>query len=201
MKLFYKPGACSLASHIALSEVGATFDIEKVDTEAGKTETGRDFKAVNPKGYVPALELDADTILTEGPSILQFIADRHPDANLIAEAGTVERTRVVEYLNYVGSELHKAFSPLFNPSASDADKETAKVTVASKLDYVETLLAGKEYLMGAQFTVADAYLSVVCNWTNFVGIDLEKWPHVKAFVGRVFARPAAQKALKAEGLA
>ena len=201
MKLFYKPGACSLASHIALSEVGATFDIEKVDTEAGKTETGRDFKAVNPKGYVPALELDADTILTEGPSILQFIADRHPDANLIAEAGTVERTRIVEYLNYVGSELHKAFSPLFNPSASDADKETAKVTVASKLDYVETLLAGKEYLMGAQFTVADAYLSVVCNWANFVGIDLEKWPHVKAFVGRVFARPAAQKALKAEGLA
>lgn len=201
MKLFYKPGACSLASHIVLSEVGAVFDIEKVDTAAGQTETGRDFKVINPKGYVPALELDADTILTEGPSILQYIADRHPEANLIGDPGTVERTRVVEYLNYVGSELHKAFSPLFKPSATDADKETAKVNVASKLDYVETLLSDKDYLMGGQFTVADAYLSVVCNWSNFVGIDLEKWPNIKAFVGRVFARPAVQKALKAEGLA
>ena len=201
MKLFYKPGACSLASHIALHEVGVAFEIEKVDTAAGKSETGRDYKLVNPKGYVPALELDAQTILTEGPSILQFLADRHPEANLIGEPGTVERARVVEYLNYVGAELHKAFSPLFKPTSTDADKEAARALVASKLDYVETLLGGKDYLMGAQFTIADAYLSVVCNWSNFVGIDLGNWPNVKAFVGRVFARPAVQKALKAEGLA
>ncbi len=201
MKLFYKQGACSLASHIILNEVAADYELDQVDTEAGKTEDGSNYREINPKGYVPALAIGDDVVLTEGPSILQYLADQNPAAKLIGQTGTVERARTTEYLNYVGSELHKSFSPFFNPASDDADKEAAKKSVERRFDYVQGLLADKDYLLGVNFSVADAYLAVVCNWSNFVGIDLAKWPAIKAHLARVFARPAAQKALKLEGLA
>lgn len=201
MRLFYKPGACSLASHIVLHELGVPFDIERVDTAKGRTETGRDFSDISPNGYVPALELDTGDILTEGAAILQYLADQHPEHHLAPAAGTLTRARVQEYLNYTSSELHKAFGPLFTPAATEDDKVRARESVSRKLDYVETALGdGRDYLVDGQFTVADAYLFVVCNWSNFVGIDLATWPHVKAFVTRIAARRAAQAAMKAEGL-
>lgn len=201
MKLYYKPGACSLASHMVLEEIGVDFKLDKVDTDAGTTENGDDYRAVNAKGYVPSLRLESDDVLTEGPSILQFLADNHPGVELNAKPGSVERAKVTEYLNYVGSELHHAFSPLFSANASEDEKNSAKETVAEKLNYVTTLLKDKDYLLGQRFTIADAYLSVVCNWSNFVGIDLSNWPTVRDYVGRVLSRPAAQRALKSEGLA
>lgn len=201
MKLFYKPGACPLASHIVLREVGATFDLEKVDTDEGRTENGLDYGKINPKGYVPALELDSGEILTEGASILQYIADRNPDSGLAPATGTVARARLQEYLNFTASELHKAFGPFFSGTATDDDKQRAAVNVAKKFDYVDSLLGdGRAYLLGDKFSVADAYMFVVSNWSNFVGIDLKKWPNVAAFVERVAQRPAAQAAMKAEGL-
>ena len=202
MKLYYKPGACSLASHIALREVGETFDLERVDTEQQKTERGVDFSAINPKGYVPALAIDRGAVLTEGAAILQFIADRHPEAALAPQAGTLARARLQEQLNYVASELHKAFGPLFTEASSAEEKTAAKAKVASKIDLVERLLSdGRRYLLGEDFTVADAYLFVVVNWTGPTGIGLDSWPNVAAFQGRVAARKAVQEALKAEGLA
>jgi glutathione S-transferase len=201
MKLFNKPGACSLASHIILKEVGIAFDLEEVDTEMGQTKSGLDYKKINPKGYVPALELDTGEILTEGASILQYIADQHPKSGLAPKVGTMERARLQEYLNYTGSELHKAFGPLFSSKATEEDKTKAGLNVAQKFDYLNDLLAdGRTYLLGDSFSVADSYLFVVSNWSNFVGIDLKKWPHVAAFVERIASRPAAQAAMKAEGL-
>ncbi len=201
MRLFYKPGACSLASHIVLHELGVPFEIERVDTKQGRTETGRNFREISPNGYVPALELDAGDILTEGAAILQHLADQHPEKRLAPPAGTLPRTRVQEYLNYTASELHKAFGPLFSDAATDEDKADARANVSRKLDHVETLLGdGRDYLVDERFSVADAYLFVVCNWANVVGIDLATWPNVQAYVQRVAARPAAQAAMKAEGL-
>lgn len=201
MKLYYKPGACPLASHIILHEVGATFELDEVDTDAGRTKTGLDYKKINPKGYVPALELDSGEVLTEGASILQYIADQYPESGLAPATGTVARARLQEYLNYVGSELHKAFGPFFSSSATDEDKKEAGLNVAKKFDYVNDLLSdGRTYLLGDKFSVADAYMFVVSNWSNFVGVDLKKWPNVAAFVERVAKRPAAQAAMKAEGL-
>ena len=202
MKLYYSPGACSLASHITLREVGAAFDLEKVDVKQKKTERDADFWAINPKGYVPALALDGGEVLTEGAAILQFIADQHPKAGLAPAAGTLARARLQEQLNFVASELHKAFSPLFNPAITDAEKATAKARVGQKLDLVESLLSdGRSYLVGDSFSVADAYLFTVVNWTGHTGIDLERWPHVAAFQQRIAARETVQAALKAEGLA
>jgi len=201
MKLYYKPGACSLATHIVLHEAGETFDIEEVDTEAGRTKSGGDFIAINPKGYVPALELASGEVLTEGAAILQYIADQHPESDLAPKAGTIARARLQEHLNYTASELHKAFGPFFSSTAGEADKQAAGKAVAQKFDYLNDLLSdGRTYLLGSGFSVADAYLFVVANWSNFTGIDLKKWPHVAAFVDRVAARPAAQAAMKAEGL-
>ena len=201
MKLYYKPGACSLATHLVLHEAGETFDIEEVDTQAGRTKSGRDYTAINPKGYVPALELASGEVLTEGAAILQYIADRHPQSDLAPKAGTIARARLQEYLNYTASELHKAFGPFFSSTASEADKQAAGKNVAQKFDYLDDLLSdGRTHLLGSSFSVADAYLFVVANWSNFTGIDLKNWPHVAAFVERVAARPAAQAALKAEGL-
>lgn len=201
MKLYFKPGACPLASHIALLEVGATFELEEVDTDAGQTKSGRDYKKINPKGYVPALELDSGEVLTEGASVLQYIADQHPESGLAPKTGTVGRARLHEHLNYTSSELHKAFNPFFSSTASDEDKAKAGVNVAAKFDYLNTVLAdGRAYLLGDKFSVADAYMFAVSNWSNFVGIDLKKWPNVDAFVDRVANRPAAQAAMKAEGL-
>ncbi|WP_151718707.1 glutathione transferase GstA [Gemmobacter serpentinus] len=201
MKLYYKPGACSLASHITLYEAGADFATEAVDTDAGRTETGTDFRAINPNGYVPALQLAGGEVLTEGAAVLQWIADRHPGAGLAPEAGSLDRARLQEALNWISSELHKAFGPLFRASATDEDRARARTQVAAKFDRAEAMLAdGRDWLVAGRFSVADAYLFAVANWANFTGIDLARWPALAAHVARVAARPAAQKAMKAEGL-
>ena len=201
MKLYYKPGACSLATHIVLHEAGETFDIEEVDTEAGRTKSGGDYTTINPKGYVPALELASGEVLSEGAAILQYVADQHPESDLAPKAGTIARARLQEHLNYTASELHKAFGPFFSSTAGEADKQAAGKAVGHKFDYLNDMLSdGRTYLLGNSFSVSDAYLFVVANWSNFTGIDLKKWPHVAAFVDRVAARPAAQAAMKAEGL-
>ncbi|UWQ48007.1 glutathione transferase GstA [Leisingera aquaemixtae] len=201
MKLYYKPGACPLASHIALYETGRPFDIEAVDTAAGRTESGADYRAINPKGYVPALGLDDGSILTEGAAVLQYIADSHPAAGLAPAAGTLARARMQEQLNWIGTELHKAFSPLFREGTSEAGKDDARSAVAGKFDFIEAQLAdGREWLVEGRFSVADAYLFVVSNWANFTGIDLARWPNLAAFVSRSAARPSAQAAMRAEGL-
>ena len=201
MKLFYKPGACSLASHIMLLEVGANFSVDEVDTQAGRTKSGRDFKQINPKGYVPALELDTGEVITEGVSILQYIADQHPENQLTPAVGTIARARMQEHLNYISSELHKAFGPLFSDAATEVQKADARENVAQKFDYLNELLSdSRDYLVENKFSVADAYMFVVMNWSNFVGIDLDKWPTIAAYVERITARPSAKKAMLAEGL-
>ncbi len=201
MKLFYKPGACSLASHIVLHEVGATFSVEEVDTDAGLTKAGNDYKKINPKGYVPALALESGDVLTEGASILQYIADQYSSSGLSPKPLSLSRSRLHEYLNYVSSELHKAFGPFFSDSATDDDKKQAGSNVESKFNYINDLLSdGRHYLLGENFSVADAYLFVVSNWSNFVGIELNQWPYLNAFVDRVAQRPATKAAMKAEGL-
>ena len=202
MKLYYSPGACSLASHIALREIGADFSLEKVDTAKQKTESGADFGAINPKGYVPALRIEGDAVITEGAAILQYVADLKPATGLLPAAGTMERVRVQEHLNFVASELHKAFAPLFAATPPVAEARDAVLAVLGrKLAIVEAALAdGRAYLMGAGFTVADAYLCVVANWSNFVGVDLSPWPKLKAFVARVGGREKTIEALRAEGL-
>ena len=202
MKLYYSPGACSLASHITLREAGAAFDLEKVDVKQKKTEHDADFWAINPKGYVPALALDSGEVLTEGAAILQYIADQHPAAGLAPAAGTLARARLQEQLNFVATELHKAFTPLFNPAASDADKAAGKQRVEQRLSLIEKQLAdGRSFLLGESFSVADAYLFVVAGWTKHFGIDLAAWPQVAALCQRVAARKSVQAALQAEGLA
>lgn len=202
MKLYYLPGACSLASHIALREAGAEFEIDRVDRETRRTESGEDYLALNPKGYVPALKLDGGAVLTEGPAILQFIADRHPGVALAPPGGTLERARLQEQLNYIGTELHKSFTPLFRADSSEAEKEKARTEAARRFDHVERLLGdGRSWLLGDRFSVADAYLFVVSRWTARTGIDLSRWPAIAAFVERVGARPAVREALAAEGIA
>lgn len=202
MKLYYIPGACSLASHITLRETGADFQLDRLDNASKRTENGADFLAINPKGYVPALELDSGDVLTEGAAILQYIADRNPAAGLAPAAGSLERARLQEHLNFLASELHKAFSPLFNPKIGEAEKEAAKQRVASRLDLVERTLAdGRSYLLGEVFSVADVYLFVVTGWGKHFGIELGNWPRLAALCQRVAAREAVQAALQAEGLA
>lgn len=201
MKLFYKPGACSMASHMVLLEAGATFDLDEVDTAIGQTKSGRDFTQLNPNGYVPALELKTGEVLTEGASILQYIADQFPGSQLAPDVGTVERAKVQQYLNYTSSELHKAFGPLFSDNATESEKADARVNVGKKLDYVATLFSDlREYLVGSNFTVADAYMFVVINWSNFVGVDLSRWPDISAYVERISNRQSAQNAMRTEGL-
>jgi glutathione S-transferase len=201
MKLYYAPGACSLSPHISLREAGAAFDLERVDTKTRTTQSGADYLAINPKGYVPALQLDGGEVLTEGAAVVQFIADRHPAAGLAPANGSLERARLQEHLNFIASELHKAFTPLFDPSAPEAAKQAAPAAVARRLDHIERLLAdGRAYLMGERFSVADAYLFTVASWTGPTGIGLDRWPRLAAFVARVAARPAVQAAMRAEGL-
>jgi len=200
MQLYFAPGACSLASHITLREAGLPFDLKKTDTKTKKLEDGSDYFAVNSKGAVPALRLDDGQVLTEGPVILQYVADQKPESRLAPKAGTIERYRLLEWLNYITSEVHKTFSPLFNPASNDAVKAYATQTLEKKFDWLDKQLAGKQFLTGDTFTIADAYLFVVANWSNFVGIDLGRWPALKAFQDRVAARPKVQEALAAEGL-
>ena len=201
MQLYYSPGACSLASNITLREAGLPVDLRKVDTKTKKLEDGSDYFAVNSKGAVPALRLDDGQILTEGPAILQYLADQKPESKLAPKAGTLERYRLLEWLNFITSEVHKSFSPLFNPAADPVVKQYTTQNLEKKFDWIDKQLAGKQYLTGDTFTIADAYLFVVANWSNFVGIDLSKWPALQAFQGRVAARPKVQEALEAEGLA
>ena len=200
MKLYYSPGACSLSPHIALREAGLPVELQKVDLGTKKMEGGGDFTSVNVKGSVPVLILDDGQLLTEGPAIVQYIADQRPDSGLAPKAGTLERYRLMDWLNFITSELHKTFSPLFNPNAVAEWKQAARDRIAVNLDLVEKHLQGKDYLMGKQFTVADGYLFTVVNWSNFVSFDLGKWPGIQAYVARVAARPKVQEALKAEGL-
>ena len=201
VKLYYSPGACSMASHVILHEIGKPFEIEKVSTKTKVMESGRDYWAINPKGAVPALEIGDGEILTEGPAILQYIADSNGATELAPPAGTLARARVQEMLSYVGSELHKAFTPLFQPGKTDEEKAAARQTIAKKFDWLESRLAdGRTYLTGSAFTVADAYAFVVANWSNVTGISLAAWPKLAAYVERIAARPAVQATLKAEGL-
>ncbi len=200
MKLYYAPGACSLASHITLHETGLQFEIEKVDFATKKTAGGDDFMQINPKGYVPAIKLDDGSILTEGGAILQYIADQKPDSGLAPKAGTIERYRLQEWLTFIGTEIHKTFSPLFNKAAAEEVKTNARNLLTKRLGYVETQLASKPYLMGEKFSVADAYLFTVVSWSNFTGFDLSPFPKLKEYMARVVARPKVQAAMKAEGL-
>ncbi|MBX7146529.1 MAG: glutathione transferase GstA [Alphaproteobacteria bacterium] len=202
MKLYYSSGACSLASHILLREAKLDFTIEKVDLKNKTTEKGDNFLNINAKGYVPALELDNKQILTEGTAILQYIADQAPTTKLAPAAGTLERYRLQEWLGFINSEIHKTFSPLFNPATPDTYKNTVKEYLAKRLDFIANYFtqSKKEYLMGDHFTAPDAYLYVVLGWSNFLGFDLSKWPNIKSFIERVGARPAVKEARQAEGL-
>ena len=200
MKLYYSPGACSLSPHIALREAGLEFDLAKKDLHSQTLADGSDFRAINPKGYVPALALDNGEILTEGPAILQYIADRAPDKKLAPPAGSMERVRLQEWLNYITSELHKSFSPLFNKQASEDWKAAARALLDRRIELVAQALDGRSYLMGETFSVADCYLFTVLNWTGWVAIDLSRWPSLAQYMQRVAARPTVQAALKAEGL-
>jgi glutathione S-transferase len=198
--LYSSPGACSLAPHIVLREAGADFNLVKVSTKTHETEDGRDFYAINPKGYVPALELEDGEVLTEGPAITQYIADTHPYANLAPTPGTVARARVQEDLTFIGTEIHKSFSPLFQPGISDEAKQAAKDKIAKRFDLINKRLSGGRDYLHDGFTIADAYLYVMTRWATGMGIDLARWPHIAAFKERVGGRPHVQAALAAEGL-
>ena len=201
MKLYYSPGACSLSPHIVACEAGIAVDLKKVDL---KTKTladgGASYLAVNGKGYVPALGLDDGRLLTEGPVIVQYLADQKPDAGLAPKAGTTERMRLQEWLNFISTELHKAMGTFFNPKATDDWKAAVTERLGVRLDYVAKELAGKQYLMGDKFGVADAYLFTVLNWAPMVKFDLGKWSVLLEYQKRVAARPKVQEAMKAEGL-
>ena len=200
MKLFFSPGACSLSPRIALLEAGLPFTTQKVDTKTKQLEGGGDFWAINSKGYVPLLQLDNGEYLSEGPAIIQYIADQNPASGLAPAAGTMERYRLQEMLNFITSEIHKGFSPLFDPTMSAEMKQGFREKLAKRFDWLTNELGGKSYLMGESFTVADAYLFTVLNWGQWVGVDIAKWPVLAAFHARVAARPKVQEALKAEGL-
>ena len=199
MKLYYKAGACSLSPHIALCEAGLPHDLESVDLKTKVMGGGGDYLAVNPKGYVPALQLDSGEVLTEGPAIVQYLADQVPQKNLAPANGTLARYHLQSWLTFIGTEIHKNYSPFFNPAAPAEMKDIARANLQRRLGYVNEQLAGKDYLLG-QFSVADAYLFVVVNWSGFVQLDLSGWPNLTAFMARMAARPAVQAALKAEGL-
>ncbi len=200
MKLYFYPSACSMACHIVLREAGFPFDLEKVDLAKHQTTSGEDYYKINPKGYVPALKLDNGQILTEGPAITQYLADQKPSSGLAPQAGTMERYRLMEWLNFITAELHKQFSPLFKPKISEDWRENQVSLLGRRFDYLVQNLQGKQYLMGDKFTIADAYLFTVLNWSNFLKVDLAKWPMLKDYLARVAARPAVKETMKAEGL-
>ena len=200
MKLFLSPGACSLSPHIALLEAGLAFTTERVDLRKKITASGADYKAVNPKGYVPALELGSGVLLTEGPAIVQYIADQAPEKQLAPPAGTLERYQLMEWLAFISTEIHKNFGPLFLPGASEDMKANAITNLNNRFGFVERKLEGRDYLGGARFSVADGYLFTMSNWAGVVGFDLSPFPRLQAFHARVAARPAVQQALRDEGL-
>lgn len=199
MKLFYFPGACSLSPHIVLREVGAKFDLVKVDLAAKKTDAGEDFLRINPRGYVPALQLDDGSVIVEGPAIVQYLADQNPSAGLAPAPTDRKRYDLQSWLTFIGTEVHKQFSPLFNPNSAEAQKTASVQALKGRFAYLENELGTRPYLMGDQYTVADAYLFVVLSWAGYVKLELS--PKLKTYQGRIAARPAVQAALKAEGLA
>jgi glutathione S-transferase len=200
MKLYYSTGACSLSPHIVLLEAGLPFTVEKVDLKTKKTAAGIDFLTINTKGAVPALQLDDGRVLTEGPAIVQYLADQKPDSGLAPRAGTFERYQLMEILNYITSELHKGYGPLFNPKISADWKASVLLNLDKKFAWLSGHLGNKTYLMGNTFMVADAYLFTVLRWSDHVGIDLTPWPVLTAYQSRVALRPKVQQALKDEGL-
>ncbi|HMQ93470.1 MAG TPA: glutathione transferase GstA [Amaricoccus sp.] len=203
MKLYYSPGVCSQSVHIALNEAGIEHLIEKVDLANKTTESGTDYSRVNPLGYVPALELDDGEVLLEAPAILQYVADLKPETSLAPANGTRERVRLQAELNYTASELHKSFGPFFAPvKPAGALKEQALAKLAKRFDALEAKLSdGRDYIMGRDFTVADTYTFVVASWAGLIGFDLSGYPHVRAYIERVRARPKVLETLKREGLA
>jgi glutathione S-transferase len=200
MKLYYSPGACSLSPHIVLREAGLPFTPVLASTKTHKLADGTDYYTINPKGYVPLLELDDGQRLSEGPAIVQYLADQVPDKKLAAPWGTMERYRQIEWLTFIGTEIHKSFGALFTPNMPEEAQAMARTRVLSRLEWVNQQLEGKQYLMGESFSVPDAYLFTVVNWCKFVGLDIAALSHLGAFMARVGARPAVQEALKAEGL-
>jgi glutathione S-transferase len=200
MKLYYSPGACSLSPHIALLEAGLPYDLIKVDLRAKKLENGDDYLKINPKGQVPALVLDSGELVTEGPVIVQMIADSVPAKNLAPARDSAERYKLLEWLNYVGAELHKNFGPMFSPVLAEDAKAFFKDRVMGKFKYLDSQLAGRDYLMGKQFTVADGYLFTMLSWADRMKFDLSALPNLLAYKARVAARPKVQEALNKEGL-
>jgi glutathione S-transferase len=198
MKLYFSKGACSLSPHIVLRELGAKFDLEAVDLATKKTGTGKDFTSVNPKGYVPALELDNGEVLTEGSAIVQYLADTMRSGALFPKPGTMERYRALEMLNFVAAEIHKGMGGLFDKSLTDAVRRSAIEKIGKRVDYLESVLSKRNYLLGDEFSVVDAYAFTCLGWGQWVGVDLAKWPHVSAYMKRIAERPSVQSALAAE---
>jgi glutathione S-transferase len=201
LKLYYSPGACSLSPHIVLREAGLAFEPVLASTKSHKLQDGTDYYGINPLGYVPLLELDDGTRLREGPAIVQYIADQVPSKNLAPANGTLARYRLQEWLTYIGTEIHKSFSPLFNPAMPEEGKNIYRERLMNRFQFVDRQLEGKQYLMGEHFTVADPYLFVVTRWAKAMALDLSALKNLQAHNARVEARPAVQEALKAEKLA
>jgi glutathione S-transferase len=199
-KLYYVPGTCALCPHIVLHEAGVSFTSEKVNPKDKTTESGQDYNSINPKGYVPALVMNNGQLLTEVAVIVQYIADLVPNKKLAPLAGTIERYRLQEWLNFISSEIHKGYSPLFNPRLSEETKTVFKERLTGRLNIAAKALAGKDYLMGKTFTVADAYLYTVLRWSPRFGFDLAPWPALKDYMERIAARPAVKAAMAEEGL-
>lgn len=200
MKLFYKPGACSLASHITLRESGKDFTLNGVDLMQKRLENGDDFFAVNPKGQVPALLLEDGTLLTEGVAIMQYLADSVADRQLLAPAGTIARYKTIEWMNYIATELQKGFTPLFRPDTPEEYKPTVRALLEKKLQYVNASLKDDQWICGQRFTIADAYLFTVLRWARAVKLNMEGLSHIDAYMARMAERPAVAAALEAEGL-
>lgn len=200
MKLYYSPGACSLSPHIVACEAELPIELVKVDLKSKRTESGEDFRLINPNGYVPVLVLDDDNKLTEGPAIVQYLADQAPAKKLAPLAGTFERYQLQQWLNFISTEIHKSFSPLFNPDAPEAVKQLAINTLTLRLESVAQQLSTQAFLLGEHFTVADAYLFVTLSWGQYVNFDISRWPVLADYAAKISARPAVQKAMKEEGL-
>jgi len=198
MKLYFSPGACSLSPHIVLHELGLPHDVVMVDLKTKQTADGRDFRTINPKGYVPTLELDDGTILTEGPAIVQYLADRKPELHLAPANGTLARYQLQEWLNFISTELHKQFSPLFNPASSADQIATQKARLAERFALIAQTLDKQDYLLPGGFSVADAYLYTVMTWAGYVGVDLSPWPALARYKARMEARPGVAATLAAE---
>lgn len=200
MKLYYSPGACSMSPHIVLHEAGLPHETVMVSTKSHKLQDGTDYYGINPLGYVPFLVLDNGDTLHEGPAIVQYLADLAPEKNLVPANGTVARYHLQEWLNFISTEVHKGFSPLFSPATPEDFKPVLLGNLFKRLSWVNEQLANKSYLMGDQFTVADAYFFTVTGWAQFVGLDISELQHLQAYRERILARPAVQAAMKAEGL-